>query len=817
MVYDFRLFIFALLLSLTNYAQGESNNWYFGFGAGVHFNYDGTLNALNDGQLNTFEGCATVSDVDGNLLFYTNGRTVYNRLHNVMVNGLNLFGQPSSSQSVIIVPKPESPNIYYIVTTNSQQAESPNNGLNYAEVDMSLNNGNGEVTLKNVKLLNNCTEKIAAVVKDCTANSLWLLTLGDDGVNTRNFNTFHAFEINSNGIETNSIESTVSTFTYVGGYLKFSLDGTKLAIANMSSGLFLYDFDTDTGIVSNEQEIVINSATDNNAYGVEFSPDGNLLYVHASNDVPYSASHSSSLFQYNLQTTDISASQITIDESRGLFRAALQLGPNGKIYRALTESYDVGTPFLGVINSPNELGLAAVYEHNAVSLNGGLAAQGLPPLVPSFYSEVDILSNEVEITNGLLESCVDEEIILSATYFPGSRYQWEKDGVVLAGESSHVLQRPMAKLSDSGSYKVEVFRPNAESCPIEAESTLVVQALPEVYPQLLSVCDEQIDGVFDGYAEFDLMQIETDASFVYSYYESIQDLNNDLPISAPSDYMNIERNNQFVYYKVLNANGCENVGEIELQVNEPPNISLEATYILCVDSPDLTLVAPSGFDSYSWYKLENTTQELVSSTNQVEIMESGDYVLKIGNQFTNNGNSISCDQEIEFKVVPSNTATIQDVIINDNGDNNTIEIIADGEGDYEYSINGEQYQDSTYFENVISGVVTVFVRDKNGCGIVEQIIEIDPEITTDDFPKFFTPNGDGANDFWQYIPNSNGDINVISIDIYSRMGQLLIQLNPESKGWDGRFNGQMLPETDYWFKANTVNQQTIQGHFSLIR
>ena len=375
----------------------------------------------------------------------------------------------------------------------------------------------------------------------------------------------------------------------------------------------------------------------------------------------------------------------------------------------------------------------------------------------------------------------------------------------------------MAKLSDTGNYKVIVYRPTAESCPIEAESTIVVQALPEVYPQLLTVCDEQIESVFDGYAEFDLMQIETEASFVYSYYESIQDLNNDIQISAPANYMSIERNNQFVYYKVVNANGCENVGEIELQVNEPPNISLEATYILCVDSPDLILVVPSGFDSYSWYKLENTTQELVSSTNQVEIMESGDYVLKIGNQFTNNGNSISCDQEIEFKVVPSNTATIQDVIINDNGDNNTIEIITDGEGDYEYSINGEQYQDSNYFENVISGVVTVFVRDKNGCGIVEQIIEIDPEITTDDFPKFFTPNGDGANDFWQYIPNSNGDINVISIDIYSRMGQLLIQLNPESKGWDGRFNGQMLPETDYWFKANTVNQQTIQGHFSLIR
>ena len=99
-----------------SYSQGQSDNWYFGFGAGVHFNLDGTVDALSNGQLNTFEGCATISDSQGNLLFYTDGRTVYDRQHNIMVNGRNLFGQPSSTQSVIIVPKPESPNIYYIIT-----------------------------------------------------------------------------------------------------------------------------------------------------------------------------------------------------------------------------------------------------------------------------------------------------------------------------------------------------------------------------------------------------------------------------------------------------------------------------------------------------------------------------------------------------------------------------------------------------------------------------------------------------------------------------------------------------------------------------
>ena len=111
---------------------------------------------------------------------------------------------------------------------------------------------------------------------------------------------------------------------------------------------------------------------------------------------------------------------------------------------------------------------------------------------------------------------------------------------------------------------------------------------------------------------------------------------------------------------------------------------------------------------------------------------------------------------------------------------------------------------------------TVYVRDKNGCGIAEETITQD--LTLEGFPKFFTPNGDGINDFWQFIPPPSFLENpLVVIHIFDRYGKLLVQLDPLSAGWDGRFNGSPLPASDYWFRARDLNSREISGHFSLKR
>ena len=143
---------------------------------------------------------------------------------------------------------------------------------------------------------------------------------------------------------------------------------------------------------------------------------------------------------------------------------------------------------------------------------------------------------------------------------------------------------------------------------------------------------------------------------------------------------------------------------------------------------------------------------------------------------------------------------------------------AEGAGDYEYSLNNINgpYQDSNIFNSVSQGSYTVFVRDKNGCGIVQE--EVVQDLTLEGFPKFFTPNGDGVNDFWQFIPpQGGGDLNLDVITIFDRYGKFLVQIAPDSRGWDGNYNGQPLPSTDYWFRATTTENQSVEGHFSLKR
>ncbi len=160
--------LFGLLFPTLLRSQGETSNWYFGNGAGITFNTDGSIAPQTNGKLDTFEGCATISDSFGELLFYTDGITVYNQDHIVMSNGDDLFGDSSGTQSAIIVPKPGSEDIYFVFTVDASiSAEDPDNGLNYSIIDMSLNNGKGEITRKNVSLLKDCSEKVTAVVRDC--------------------------------------------------------------------------------------------------------------------------------------------------------------------------------------------------------------------------------------------------------------------------------------------------------------------------------------------------------------------------------------------------------------------------------------------------------------------------------------------------------------------------------------------------------------------------------------------------------------------------------------------------------------------------
>lgn len=373
------LFISAyFLFCSSSFSQGESNFWYFGSNAGLDFN-GGVPVAITDGQLNTSEGCATVSDPSGNLLFYTNGFTVWDKTHTPMPNGTGLLGHSSSTQSAVIIQKPGSLTIYYIFTAD---AEFGLNGIRYSEVDITLNGGKGNVTVtKNIFLNNNSCEKITGV-RHCNNKDVWVVT--HDG----NSNTFRTYLLTPAGINSTPILSNAgtvvnSTFGSASiGQLKASPNGKKLAVAMYSpiNRFELYDFDNSTGVVSNS---ILFPTLGLYNYGVEFSPDGTKLYgssyVHNTN--------TGKIYQFNLcagSNTTIANSGVLIGSSASSFSSlsfsSLQLGPDKKIYIARTPS-----AWLGVINNPNALGTACNFVDKGIALAGKMSQLGLPNFVPYYF------------------------------------------------------------------------------------------------------------------------------------------------------------------------------------------------------------------------------------------------------------------------------------------------------------------------------------------------------------------------------------------------------------------------------------------------
>ncbi|MGI9551099.1 MAG: T9SS type B sorting domain-containing protein [Aurantibacter sp.] len=250
-----------------------------------------------------------------------------------------------------------------------------------------------------------------------------------------------------------------------------------------------------------------------------------------------------------------------------------------------------------------------------------------------------------------------------------------------------------------------------------------------------------------------------------------------------------------------------------------PQIDFPDEIGICLGEGPATISTEDMAEGYRWFQISSSgTETLLSSTAEVSISMAGTYRYEAYNTATQSGTTIECPTTKEFTVVSSEMPTITSVNTTGQSGGLRIEIQAGGTGVYEYALNSVDgpYQNSNVFENVMGGTNTVYVRDKNGCGIAETTIQQD--LTVEGFPKFFTPNGDDINDFWQYIPPFvTEETNLEIIYIFDRYGFLISQFSPTSIGWDGNFKGRPLPESDYWFRAIAANKKEVKGHFTLKR
>ena len=250
-----------------------------------------------------------------------------------------------------------------------------------------------------------------------------------------------------------------------------------------------------------------------------------------------------------------------------------------------------------------------------------------------------------------------------------------------------------------------------------------------------------------------------------------------------------------------------------------PEIDFPDIVGICSDELPFIISSEDVAEGYRWYKTNSGSPEtLVSEQMELPLNEPGRYRYEIYNSIVISGIRIECANSKLFDVVVSEMAIIDAIDIVDQPGGKEITIRASGAGVYEYALDNADgpYQDSPVFSSVPKGPHTGYVRDKNGCGIA--VRTVDRDLNSDDFPNFFTPNGDGINDYWQFVPpKENFQIRLASIFIFDRYGSLLAQLRADSPGWDGNFMGSALPAADYWFKAIVSDGPEIRGHFALKR
>jgi len=239
---------------------------------------------------------------------------------------------------------------------------------------------------------------------------------------------------------------------------------------------------------------------------------------------------------------------------------------------------------------------------------------------------------------------------------------------------------------------------------------------------------------------------------------------------------------------------------------------LEDQYILCLNEEGLPLEFTGSGTAFNWLRVTEINEEVISTERNVIISEGGNYRLEVIDEIIIEGGEIICEGQFDFEVNTSELATILGIDILNQSINSQIIINVEGNGDYEFSLGNPDgpYQDSNIFNNVNLLNAIVFVRDRNGCGVVQR--RFGQRLG---FPTFFTPNQDGINDFWQIRGIVIDGETITQIQIFDRFGKQISDFDPFSRGWDGTYLGNQLPSGGYWYRAFTQSDVEFTGFFAL--
>ncbi|MGY8910143.1 MAG: T9SS type B sorting domain-containing protein, partial [Flavobacteriales bacterium] len=386
-------------------------------------------------------------------------------------------------------------------------------------------------------------------------------------------------------------------------------------------------------------------------------------------------------------------------------------------------------------------------------------------------------------------------------------------------ELSSPLPNPFITASQKITAKIENI--NSKDLDGKCSDTTVIEFIVNAVPFANTIApQEECDTDFDGLVGFNTTTIESEiigsqTNLIVRYFdENNVELSSPLPNPFYTASQTIKVRLENPIYDV-----CFEETTVDFIVREKPTVNLISEDIICMTNNsnlEIKVDNPNANFSYTW-RDENGT--IIGNSATANIQKGGVYKVIATSQYGCN----SEEEQITISESSISAITINDIEVQDDSDNNFIKINTDnlGLGDYEFRLldtNGTilfDYQNEPYFENLEGGVYNLEVNDKNNCG------SIPFEIALISFPNFFTPNGDGNNDFWQIKGIDKSYYKSGNISIFNRYGKQITTFTIDDIGWDGTYNGKQMIANDYWFQAILIDQKdnvkNRKGNFSLLR
>lgn len=617
------------------------NQWYFGERAGIEF--DPPVRALADENImDSPEGCASFSDVNGDLLFYTNGNTVWNKEHEIMANGEMIGGDSTSTQSAIAVRAPYETTVYYLFTTN--EIEAGVTFTSYTIVDMKHDGAKGMVVAKNIPLYMNSTERL-------TVNDFFndISVLGHEFGN----NTFREYPVTITGIGNpvyhpiGTIHSTNSN-DYAKGYMKFNSQDTRIAVPlqeETENIIEIFDYDSGMDSISNPRRININEAPPARIYGVEFSPDGTEIFVTTQTQ----------LIQFNLDSLDTDNEIVDVEATKQIVSTgsnfgALQLGPDGQVYMAID-----GETTIPRITSPNSE-MANTQDFDLLGRTSRLGLPAFSQMTPPNLSEPSIA-----ITAG----CAGQISTFNGTGRDQSieMYTWD---VGVPGQAPFTDQTFEFTYTQPGTYTVTLTLSN------RCDTDTVLMDVVEIFPAPETPINPPAIPFCDGPVDITAWPVD-DATLTFNW--STGESTRIITVTEPST----------VSVSITNSNGCVSDTVTTLVIDARPILDLGNDLIVCQNETISDLDAGNPGAAFTW-----TINGVASSTGRFQTIGTsvpGTFIYEVTVvdpiSFCTNTDQVSISIQEEPDVII--TATQTTGCGNNDG---AIDITINSTGNFSYVING---------------------------------------------------------------------------------------------------------------------------------